>query len=329
MLSLGRPVATEMTRVAAREKRGGMKANPEYFTRQSLALFRQAEPNAPLVDVLFSMVAEAVKSQRVAPGTRLPSVRQLASDCGVSRDTVARAYDKLVAHGKLQARRGSGFYVKGSATHVPRSSGAGLSGASLDELTQWRLRLLVDDPKLLTRTGSGTLPESWLDGQALNDAIRSVGRSGYRKAVHYNDPQGYLPLRQQLQMRLQDIGIRADREGILCTSGATEAIHLIAHIYLPAGQKVLIEEPGPLLLRDRLASTGVESLGVPRLPGGPDLVQLRKLCQEHRPSFFFCSSVLHSPTGASMAAHTAFELLRLAGIRSDACGRRRIRGLGR
>ncbi|MFE2488803.1 GntR family transcriptional regulator [Streptomyces mirabilis] len=54
---------------------------------------------------------DAVRSGRLAPGTRLPSSRQLAADLGLARNTVADAYGDLVAVGWLTARRGSGTLV--------------------------------------------------------------------------------------------------------------------------------------------------------------------------------------------------------------------------
>ncbi|MET9799423.1 PLP-dependent aminotransferase family protein [Streptomyces sp. NPDC006368] len=60
---------------------------------------------------LMEALREAVRSGRLAPGTRLPSSRSLAADLGVARNTVADAYAELVAEGWLTARQGSGTRV--------------------------------------------------------------------------------------------------------------------------------------------------------------------------------------------------------------------------
>ncbi|WP_197361058.1 GntR family transcriptional regulator, partial [Streptomyces clavuligerus] len=60
---------------------------------------------------LVEALREAVRSGRLAPGTRLPSSRVLAVDLGVARNTVAEAYAELVAEGRLVARQGSGTRV--------------------------------------------------------------------------------------------------------------------------------------------------------------------------------------------------------------------------
>ena len=64
---------------------------------------------------LTDALREAVRSERLAPGTRLPSSRSLAADLGIARNTVADAYAELVAEGWLTARQGSGTHGRPSA----------------------------------------------------------------------------------------------------------------------------------------------------------------------------------------------------------------------
>ena len=64
---------------------------------------------------LTDALREAVRTGRLAPGTRLPSSRSLAADLGIARNTVADAYAELVAEGWLTARQGSGTRVAPSA----------------------------------------------------------------------------------------------------------------------------------------------------------------------------------------------------------------------
>src|SRR5688500_5972222 len=60
---------------------------------------------------LTEALRDAVRSGRLAPGTRLPASRALASDLGVARSTVTESYAELVAEGWLTARQGSGTHV--------------------------------------------------------------------------------------------------------------------------------------------------------------------------------------------------------------------------
>ncbi|MYR40698.1 winged helix-turn-helix domain-containing protein, partial [Streptomyces sp. SID5910] len=70
------------------------------------------EPAGPgLRRGLTDALREAVRTGRLAAGTRLPSSRALAADLGIARNTVADAYADLVAEGWLTARQGSGTRV--------------------------------------------------------------------------------------------------------------------------------------------------------------------------------------------------------------------------
>src|SRR5690606_19140545 len=71
---------------------------------------RQAD--ATLVAQLADDVARRIDDQGLRPGTRLPSIRKMAEQAGVSRFTVVEAYDRLVARGLVQSRRGAGFFVR-------------------------------------------------------------------------------------------------------------------------------------------------------------------------------------------------------------------------
>ena len=71
---------------------------------------RQAD--ATLVTQLADGLARRIDEQGLRPGTRLPSIRKMAEQSGVSRFTVVEAYDRLVARGLVQSRRGAGFFVR-------------------------------------------------------------------------------------------------------------------------------------------------------------------------------------------------------------------------
>lgn len=90
----------------------------------NLGIDLHLEPAGPgLRKGLTDALREAVRSGRLAPGTRLPSSRTLAGDLGIARNTVADAYADLVAEGHLTARQGSGTRVAeqaGPASSVPR-----------------------------------------------------------------------------------------------------------------------------------------------------------------------------------------------------------------
>jgi DNA-binding transcriptional regulator YhcF (GntR family) len=65
----------------------------------------------PLFDQLRSQIIEAVRDGRLPPGTRLPTVRELAGQLNLAVNTVARAYRELESSGILETRGRFGTFV--------------------------------------------------------------------------------------------------------------------------------------------------------------------------------------------------------------------------
>src|SRR5256885_9749242 len=60
---------------------------------------------------IYQQIRLSIISGALRPGVRLPSTRDLTRQLGVSRNTIVYAFDRLVAEGYLEGRRGSGIYV--------------------------------------------------------------------------------------------------------------------------------------------------------------------------------------------------------------------------
>src|SRR3954471_13794405 len=68
-----------------------------------------------LTEQLAGRFSERIRTRLLAPGARLPSVRQCAEQHGVSPSTVVAAYDQLLAQGLVEARKNRGFFVRETA----------------------------------------------------------------------------------------------------------------------------------------------------------------------------------------------------------------------
>lgn len=273
---------------------------------------RQAD--STLVAQLADDVARRIDDQGLRPGTRLPSIRTMAEQAGVSRFTVVEAYDRLVARGLVQSRRGAGFFVR--ARREPPTGGEkpeSLSPTARIDVA-WLVRNMFREPMGSSlQGGAGLLPADWLDPDMVSAAIRALGRSVRNNLVSYGAPQGYGPLRQQLASRLQAEGIPAHPEhNLLTTNGVTHGLDLIGRHFVRPGDAVLVEDPAWFVIFGRLAAFGARLIGVPRGPDGPDLEQLDKLAALHKPRLFITNTTVHNPTGHTLSAGAAYDVLRLA-----------------
>ena len=265
---------------------------------------------APLADGIAQWWQARIDDRIVRPGTRLPSIRRFAADQRVSRHTVVDAYERLVDERYVEARRGSGFYVRARAAPASRPAPAVAAPSRID--VAWLLRSMFRDLPHDRMPGGGLLPPEWLDSALIAQSARAVTRAAKRAWLGYGAPQGYLPLRQQLSLKLSTLEIPAEPEQIVTTAGVTQAIDLVARHFLKPGDAVFVDDPAWFVMFGRFATLGARVIGVPRRADGPDLDALRDLLPVHRPKLFVLSSVLHNPTGTSMTAANAYGVLQLA-----------------
>ncbi|THF61937.1 PLP-dependent aminotransferase family protein [Pseudothauera nasutitermitis] len=263
----------------------------------------------PLVEQIVGGIRAQIEDRILRPGMRVPPIRRLAETQGVSRFTVVEAYDRLVALGYLRSRRGSGFYVA-----PRREREESRLPAPVDRAVDvaWVMRRALDDRPGQIKAGTGWLPAEWMDGEGLRRHLRALSRRADARLAAYGTAQGYLPLRQQLQVKLAEYGIGAQPEQIVLTEGATRALDIVARHLIKPGDTVLVDDPGYFNFFGNLRLQGAKLVGVPRLADGPDTAEMEALLAHHRPKVLFTQSALHNPTGGNLSPAKAFRILQLA-----------------
>lgn len=86
-------------------------------------MFDHIDPRSavPLYAQIASRLRAAIAGGQLAPGTGLPSVRQLASQLRINPATVVQAYRELEREGFVAIRQGSGTTVLGVAEGAGRA----------------------------------------------------------------------------------------------------------------------------------------------------------------------------------------------------------------
>ena len=243
-------------------------------TLPDAALARAA--GSTLCEQLTQHFAERIAQRLLAPGARLPSVRDCATRHGVSPSTVVGAYDQLQAQGLVEARPQRGFFVRPQRQPPAQQAAPAPATAPVDATALIRSMFQVRGGA--PSPGMGTLPEDWLDAGLLQRALRRVtGPAAAASWLRYGDPAGSLGLRQALVRRLANIGVPAAVEQVVTTVGATHALDIVSRTLLQPGDAVLVDEPGWAVEFARLTRQGLRLLPVPRGNDGPDLVVLEAL----------------------------------------------------
>jgi DNA-binding transcriptional MocR family regulator len=271
----------------------------------------------PLADQIVTAVAARIDDKHLRSGARMPSIRQFAATHGVSAFTVVASYDKLVAMGYLESRRGAGFFVRERSplNHGQPPAGPGRQGGEpgpqpLDVV--WLIRNMFRQAPHHLSPGSGVLPPDWLDGPAVANALRALSRQNSSTLLGYGAPAGFLPLRQHLQLKLAELEIDAAPEQLVTTVGVSQALDLVAREYCQPGDTVFVDDPAWFLMFGSFAAMGLKVVGIARRADGPDIARLAELAALHKPRLYIINSVLHNPSSTSLSAAKAFQVLRLA-----------------
>ncbi|MFJ2261068.1 PLP-dependent aminotransferase family protein [Streptomyces sp. NPDC087844] len=210
---------------------------------------------------LQAALREAVRSGSLAPGTRLPSSRELAADLGVSRGLVTEAYEQLTAEGYLRSGRGAGTWVGGAARaalpHV-RDLAPRFPGAVADFLP-------------------GTPDLSLFPRAAWSAAQRGVLAELPHHALGYPDPRGLPRLRTALaELLTRRRGVVADPERVVVVSGVAQATTLLGLVLHARGVRAVgVEDPGSPGHEALYAAAGLDAVPLPLDDEGLDTGALR------------------------------------------------------
>jgi GntR family transcriptional regulator/MocR family aminotransferase len=241
-------------------------------------------------DQLVGALREAITRGRLAPGTRLPSTRDLAADLGVSRGLVVGAYEQLTAEGRLLTRRGSGTVVAAVATAVPRQRG----DAPERRVTVAPLRPGVPDLGMFPRT-------AWR--RAYETALTSALDADF----DYGDAAGVPRLRAELAGYLGRVrAAMVPPEGLIVTAGVTQGLALLGRVLLSRGaRRIALEDPGPAALREHLTRLGLDVVPVPVDEDGVDVRTLART----RVRAVVLTPAHQFPTGVVLAPHRRAEVI--------------------
>ena len=207
-------------------------------------------PLAPIKErrrALETELRAAIRSGRLAAGTRLPSSRALADDLGLARTTVMEAYSQLQAEGYLVTRRGAGTWVNELGHLAQRDRGP----VVVEPPPRFNFNPGVPDLAAFPQT-------AWV--KALGEGLRALPAS----ALGYGDPRGQLELRSALADYLARArGVVADPELLVVCAGFSHALSLLARVLRRRGVRVMaMEDPCLPWHREVVATAGLDVLPI-------------------------------------------------------------------
>ncbi|MFI6923543.1 PLP-dependent aminotransferase family protein [Nonomuraea spiralis] len=256
------------------------RANPDDLVD---LLGRWASGRGPLYLLLAARLRTLVDDGVLPPGSQLPPDRVLAARLAVGRGTVVAAYELLQQEGRVVRRQGSGTRVAPSDLPATRTA----DGVAANPLMLHLLHA-PDGVRLLTCAAPDDPP------QALFEAYQEAGaRVAELRDLGYQ-PAGEPSLREALARYYSARGVPTTAGQIMVTTGAQQALTLLAGLLVTPGDTVLTESPtypGALEVF-RHAAAVVKPVDLTHDQARPAV--------RERPALVYCVPTARNPDGAIM-----------------------------
>ncbi|MDR2800204.1 MAG: PLP-dependent aminotransferase family protein, partial [Desulfovibrio sp.] len=272
----------------------------------------------PLYKQIVAFIEQAVENGLLNGGERLPSERAMGDLLGVNRSTIVHALDDLADKGVVLRRRGSGSYVNGEKWglrqypimnwQAPARARPEPAAAARERLVaRYRQEARQSGHRLIDCSGSepaaDLLPSLTLPEPAWREVLsREMQAEGALTGLSF--------FRETVQEHLRvSLGLSVEREQILITSGARQALFLISQCLLKPGDAVGIEAPSYLYSLPLFQAAGLRLFALPLdregvVVGGLDAVVARRGLR-----MIFLNPVFQNPTGHVMSRARKEELV--------------------
>lgn len=219
--------------------------------------------------ILYHQVADQlqalIRDGVYRDGERLPGVRLLGRQFGVSVSTILQAHQTLEARGLLQARERSGYFVRLPRRQMPEPS---IPHHRTDPVPvnarDMALDLCVDEHRRMVPLAAATPHPDFLPLRQIQQATLWAARQSH-EVMDYAFP-GKTCYRRQVAQRMNAIGVPVTPDDILATNGAQEAIILALRAVTRPGDIVAVESPSFPGILQALGVVGLRAIEVPNHP---------------------------------------------------------------
>jgi DNA-binding transcriptional MocR family regulator len=290
----------------------------------------QPESHVPLYVQLRDQIRALVHTGDLRAGDRIPPSRELATQLGVHRTTVANAYAELESEGLISGHVGRGTYICG--TGPAKAISPAVHPISLDGNLRWE-SLFADDrgdeglSRMARSTPRGAISfvmarpaTEFFPIEELRNCTNVVWKREGAEILQFGPSDGYPALKEALIELLRAEGYAAADENLLITDGCQQAIDLICKAFVRPGETVLVENPtypGVIATfaggRARILGVPVKTESGPGTTPGVDVPAIEAVLMQNRVKLIVLTPDFHNPTGTSLPVAERRRLLEVAG----------------
>lgn len=245
--------------------RGGGAAAAEPM----VSTLKPAANGGPLYEALADRFAAAVADGTLAPGARLPSLRRVSEQYGVSIATAVQAYRVLEDRRLVDVRPRSGYFVAARRSlSLPEPEPSATAGPAREVVLPGVVREYIDalSRPNTVRLGASIPPTGLFPSQRLAALMAAIGRRRPEHAVTYAVSAGTAELRHAIARRSLDHGCTIAPDDVIVTDGCFEAIALALRAVTRRGDKVAVESPTHFTVLQILENLGLKVIEVASHP---------------------------------------------------------------
>lgn len=255
-------------------------------------------------ELLANTMADEIRSGGRPIGSRMPSLRQVTTQHGVSQSTVFRAYYLLEEWGLIRARERSGYYVTpGAGLKHPVPQPPPTPAWAKVEVSDLVFSML-EAAKLprVVPLGSAFPSPKLFPLQRLAKSLAHTSRLISPWSTVVDLPPGNEQLRREILLRYMGMGLAQPLEELVVTNGALEALNLCLTAVTRPGDLVAIESPGFYASLQAIERLDLRAVEIPVDPVcGLDLEALEIALENHPIRACWFMTNFQNPTGSTMS----------------------------
>lgn len=255
-----------------------------------------------LYEQLADTLGQRIEQGYFQSGDKLPSIRNLAQEHGVSISTVQEAYRLLEDRGLAAPRPKSGYYVAPRVELPPLPSMTDTVQRPL-KISQWEavLHMMSRDEQahvtyLSVATPDLTAPTLKPIQTIMSDLFKTVGLRG----LAYDRLHGAHELRLQVARLAIDSGCQLSPDEIVITTGCQEALSVCLKSVAEAGDTIVVDSPAFFGSLQAIEANGLQALEIPTHPETGMSMEALELALEQWP----VKAILSTPTFNNPVGHT-------------------------
>jgi DNA-binding transcriptional MocR family regulator len=271
---------------------------------------------APLYLKLADKIESLIRAATFPAGGRIPSVRHMSRQQGVSIPTVLQAYLILQDRHLIEARPKSGFFVRtriAEAFPVDLYQKRRLQSKSLSKFPPL-MSLVHDvvDPRFIPLGGAHPSAQL-LPARKLSSLMAAIARLHPHATVTCDPAPGCARLRAELSRRSLDWGCQLTPDDFLITNGATEALFLALCATTRQGDTVMVESPTHYGILNALSQLRLKAVAIPSsAPDSMDQDAAAKVIAREKVAAIVLVPNFNNPLGRIMSEACRLKLVAMA-----------------